>query len=118
MVRAAKVRLETTRLRGQLRELQHEIRELRATQAASWQIDAAIQTQRANELRERKKREVQLRQKANELSRQYGRDSTNQLLRALGVPEGLGRTRLRAIREGPSDAGGDAPPKRAAYSDC
>ena len=59
--RAAKVRLETTRLRGQLRELQHEIRELRATQAASWQIDAAIQTQRAKELRERKRREVQLR---------------------------------------------------------
>ena len=59
--RAAKVRLETTRLRGQLRELEHEIRELRATQAASWQIDAAIQTQRAKELRERKRREVQLR---------------------------------------------------------
>ena len=39
------------------------------------------------------------RQKAKELSLQYGRDSINQLLRALGVPENFGRTTLRAIRE-------------------
>ena len=97
--RVANVRLETARLHGQLREQQDEIRELTATQDAARQISAAIQTNRTKELRERKKREVQLRQKANELSRQYGRDSTNQLLRALGVPEGLGRTTLRAIRE-------------------
>ncbi len=97
--RVANVRLETARLHGQLRELQDEIRELTATQDAARQISAAIQTNRTKELRERKKREVQLRQKANELSLQYGRDSTNQLLRALGVPEGLGRTTLRAIRE-------------------
>lgn len=109
--RVAKARLKTERLHGQLRKLQDEIRELTAAQAATWQIDAAIQTQRANELRERKKREVQLRQKANELSRQYGRDSTNQLLRALGVPHNFGRTTLHAIREDRDDQGGDAPPK-------
>ena len=109
--RVANVRLETARLHGLLREQRDEIRELTATQDAARQISAAIQTNRTKELRERKKREVQLRQRANELSRQYGRDSTNQLLRALGVPEGLGRTTLRAIREDPSDAGGDAPPK-------
>jgi len=114
--RVANVRLETARLHGQLRELQDEIRELTATQDAARQISAAIQTNRTKELRERKKREVQLMQKANELSLQYGRDSTNQLLRALGVPEGLGRTGLRAIREDPSDAGGDAPPPKSSRS--
>ncbi len=100
--KAAQTLLELDELRKELLETQTELRESEATMSTAVQLSATIESHRARELRARKKREIELRQRAEEVSRRHGRSSTNQLLRALGVPvlaELGGVGRMRAIRE-------------------
>ena len=97
--RAAQIRLELDELRKELFDTQTELRESEATMSTAVQLSATIESNRAHELRARKQREVELRQRVEELRRHHGRVVTNQLLRALGVPVPGNETRRRNRRE-------------------